>query len=61
MDMLCRSKGTLAGVTMLELHCPLFEVLHVVVWHIAVLPLSGLAGMAVASMGRRRTAAAAGG
>jgi hypothetical protein len=35
----------LAGVTMLELHCPNFEVLHLLVWHIAVLPVSG--GIAV--------------
>jgi len=34
----------LAGVGMLELHCPNFEALHVMVWHTAVLPLSGAAG-----------------
>jgi hypothetical protein len=40
-------KGTLAGlagVTMLELHCPIFEAPHVLVWHIAVLPICGAAG-----------------
>ncbi|MGO9261789.1 MAG: NrsF family protein [Bryobacteraceae bacterium] len=48
----------LAGVTMLELHCPNFEAPHVMVWHIAVLPISGAVGMLVAWMardwGRRR-------
>lgn len=34
----------LAGVGMLELHCVNFEVPHVVLWHTAVLPLSGAAG-----------------
>jgi hypothetical protein len=38
----------LAGVTMLEIHCPNFETLHVIVWHIAVLPIAGLAGMLLA-------------
>lgn len=35
--------GTLAGfagVAMLELHCPNFEALHVLVWHTAVVPVS---------------------
>ena len=31
----------LAGIAMLELHCPNFEAPHVMVWHIAVLPVSG--------------------
>jgi hypothetical protein len=41
------AKGTLAGlagVTMLELHCPNFEAPHVMVWHIAVLAVSGGVG-----------------
>jgi hypothetical protein len=41
------AKGTLAGlagVTMLELHCPNFEAPHVMVWHIAVVAISGVAG-----------------
>jgi hypothetical protein len=45
------AKGTLAGlagVTMLELHCPIFEAPHVLVWHIAVLPVCGAAGMLAA-------------
>ncbi len=39
--------GGLAGVGMLELHCPNFEAAHVLVWHTAVVPLSGAAGALV--------------
>jgi hypothetical protein len=47
----------LAGVGMLELHCPLFEAPHIMVWHTAVLALSGAAGGLFAWAGRvlRRT------
>jgi hypothetical protein len=38
----------LAGVTMLELHCPNFQVLHVLVWHIAVIPVSAAVGALIA-------------
>ncbi len=34
----------LAGVTMLELHCPNFEAPHVMLWHTAVMPISAAAG-----------------
>jgi hypothetical protein len=34
----------LAGVSMLELHCPNFEAPHVMLWHTAVLPLSAALG-----------------
>jgi len=37
----------LAGVLMLELHCPILEAPHAMVWHVAVIPLSALAGAAV--------------
>jgi hypothetical protein len=37
----------LCGVTMLELHCPNFLALHVLVWHTAVVPLSAAAGALV--------------
>jgi hypothetical protein len=37
----------LAGVAMLELHCPNFQAAHVLVWHIAVLPVSAAAGALV--------------
>jgi hypothetical protein len=44
--------GGLAGVTMLELHCPNFEAPHVIVWHIAVLPVSAAIGMLAARTAR---------
>ncbi|MGA9462727.1 MAG: NrsF family protein [Terracidiphilus sp.] len=40
--------GGLAGVGMLELHCPNFQAAHILVWHTAVVPLSGAAGALVA-------------
>ena len=40
--------GGLAGVGMLELHCPNFQAAHVLVWHVAVVPVSGTAGALVA-------------
>ena len=43
--------GTLAGLAglgMLELHCQNFQAAHVLVWHIAVIPLSAAAGAFVA-------------
>ncbi len=40
--------GGLAGVAMLELHCPNFEAAHILVWHTAVVPLSGGVGALVA-------------
>lgn len=39
--------GGLAGVGVLELHCPNFQAAHVLVWHTAVVPLSGAAGALV--------------
>ena len=38
----------LAGVTMLELHCANFQALHVLVWHTAVVPVSGVMGALLA-------------
>lgn len=38
----------LAGVTMLELHCPNFQLLHILVWHTAVLPVAAAAGALLA-------------
>jgi hypothetical protein len=40
--------GGLAGLAMLELHCPNFEALHIMVWHSAVVPVSGALGALVA-------------
>jgi hypothetical protein len=42
--------GGLAGVGVLELHCPNFEAAHILVWHTAVVPLSGAAGALVGWM-----------
>lgn len=36
--------GGLAGVAMLELHCPNFQAAHVLVWHTAVVPLGSAVG-----------------
>jgi len=50
------SAGTLAGlagVTMLELHCPNFQALHILVWHIGVLLVSGALGASLIWAGRK--------
>ena len=47
----------LAGVAMLELHCPNFQALHVLVWHTAVVPASGAVGALLAWALRRRAEA----
>jgi hypothetical protein len=44
----------LAGLVMLELHCPNFRAPHVMVWHTAVIPVSGLMG-ALAALSFRRS------
>lgn len=44
----------LAGVIMLELHCANFEAPHVMVWHIAVMPLSGAMGVIAARVREKR-------
>jgi hypothetical protein len=44
----------LAGVGVLELHCANFQATHVLVWHTAVVPLSGTAAALVASALRFR-------
>jgi hypothetical protein len=52
------AKGTLAGlagVTLLELHCANFEAPHVIVWHTAVLAISGVAGAQIARGARALT------
>jgi hypothetical protein len=38
----------LAGVTMLELHCANLQTLHIIVWHLAVLPVCAGAGALLA-------------
>ena len=47
--------GGLAGLTMLELHCPNFEALHVLVWHTLVVPVSAALGALAGWVLRRRT------
>jgi hypothetical protein len=44
----------LAGVTMLELHCANFQALHILVWHIGVVLLSGALGALAAWASRFR-------
>jgi hypothetical protein len=56
--------GTLAGlsgVTMLELHCPNFQALHVLVWHTAVVPVSAAAAALVGFAVRSRKITSASG
>jgi hypothetical protein len=36
--------GGLAGLGMLELHCPNFQAAHILVWHTAVVPISAALG-----------------
>jgi hypothetical protein len=44
----------LAGVGMLELHCPNFQAAHILVWHMAVIPLSAALGATVGWVARLR-------
>jgi hypothetical protein len=45
----------LAGVVMLELHCPNFEAPHVMLWHTAVIPVAAAIGALLAWFRDRRT------
>lgn len=45
----------LAGMTMLELHCPNFQAPHVMVWHTAVIPVSAVVGAMLARIAVRRS------
>jgi len=58
------SAGTLAGLAgfaFLELHCPIQKAAHLMVWHTAVIALSGLAGFRIGrfaqDLGTKRRAA----
>jgi hypothetical protein len=44
----------LAGLTMLELHCPNFRAPHVMLWHVAPVPLGALVGWLAYSFGWKR-------
>jgi hypothetical protein len=37
----------LAGIAMLELHCPILKVPHIMFWHVAVVWVSGIGGWVV--------------
>lgn len=44
----------LAGLAMLELHCPIHLAPHIMLWHTAVVPVSALAGALLARYARSR-------
>jgi hypothetical protein len=47
------ARGTvagLAGIAMLQLHCPNFEAPHIIVWHIAVVPVTAAIAILVLAM-----------
>jgi hypothetical protein len=44
--------GGLAGVAMLEMHCPNLKAIHVIVWHTAVVMVSGALGFLVGRFSR---------
>jgi hypothetical protein len=46
--------GGISGVSLLELHCPNLEAAHVLVWHVAVVPVSAAVGMLVGWLVRTR-------
>jgi hypothetical protein len=43
----------LAGIAMLELHCPILKAPHIMVWHVAVVWISGLGGWLVGWIAQR--------
>jgi hypothetical protein len=45
----------LAGVAMLELHCPNFQAMHVLIWHTSVIPVSAAAGAFLGWLFARRS------
>lgn len=44
----------LAGLAMLEMHCPNLAALHIIVWHVAVVVVSGLLGWGLGVIADRR-------
>jgi hypothetical protein len=46
--------GGISGVAMLELHCPNLEAAHVLVWHVAVVPVSAAGGALIGWLARAR-------
>lgn len=45
----------LAGLLMLEIHCPIFRAPHIMVWHTAVVPVSAVTGGLLAKIATRRS------
>lgn len=44
----------LAGLTVLEIHCPNLDLFHIIAWHISVVLLSAIAGLMVLGVAFRR-------
>jgi hypothetical protein len=51
----CGTFAGLAGLTVLEFHCPNFRLWHVVVWHLAVVPLGAAILAAIYFFGSKRS------
>jgi hypothetical protein len=47
------SLAGLAGIGVLELHCPILNASHVMVWHVAVVAISGVVGWAIGALLKR--------
>jgi len=43
----------LAGIGMLELHCPILQAPHIMFWHVAVVWISGMTGWLIGVLARR--------
>jgi hypothetical protein len=43
----------LAGICVLEIHCPILNAMHVMVWHVAVVAVSGVVGWGIGALVRR--------
>lgn len=53
----CGTLAGLAGLTVLELHCPNFRLWHILVWHLAVVPIAAAIVGAIYFFGSKRRAA----
>jgi hypothetical protein len=43
----------LAGIGVLEIHCPILNAMHIMVWHVAVVAVSGVVGWGIGALVRR--------
>lgn len=50
----CGTLAGLAGLAMLEIHCPNLKAIHVMVWHVAVVVVSAFLAWLVATLASRR-------